>query len=858
MMEASGEIGLAGGGGGGGGMGGMGFGGPGGLGKGLVGSLSALPTPGGAMGGGGGPASGGAGRGNMVRRASLGSQPTQDRWVCPNDRHLALRAKLKMGWSTSQPVPVTRQDSLSEAETKIILEVIQRAEKLDLVEQERIGRLVDRVEAMKHRAQGNGANNCILCGEGLPLLRTAATLCTDCRKRVCSKCGVESPSLTGEKVWLCKICAETREMWKRSGAWFFRGIPKHILPPAPNTSAGGGRRSRAPPRRANTIGVKGGSEVETDTSSEEETHRRQRLQKASSECAPHDVDGFPLPLSPNPRSRSVSPSPFRFDSTDSGGGGGGGGLTRESSDDRGSDKSPMSPGVSKRDLSRASSRESGGGGDVGGLLLTPYYSPSPHNLSPRSELRRDQAIDRSPSPLLRVAWRDSGRGSNSSVSDSPNLSRESREENDAEASAPGTPGGASVSAAGHDGAPTTALPSPAPRSPHPSPSPINRSSSSSSSGNLGQHSLSSPTVNGFRSRRESEASRSSEDKRHPRLGRNPGGSRDSRSSRDSRDSLVSRDSSMRDEVTSSSVDEVFTDERHVNSNNIQDQKEKEAMTGLGLVEFSLLYDSHNQALHCTVHSARNLRPADSGSQADPYVKLHLLPGASKSNKLRTRTIPKTVNPDFNETLTYYGISDQDMARKTLRLTILDEDRFSCDFLGEARIALKKVRPHETKRLRVNLEKRAILAEDEVKGETERGKVLLSLKYATQRNALIVGIVRCAHLPSMDSNGFSDPYVKVQLKPDPTHKKYRTAVKWKNLNPEFNEEFVFEVRRNELPKKLLDIRVYDKDVGRSDDFIGGLQLSQDSTGTELRHWYDALQYPDRRHDRWHQLQPLNGK
>ncbi|KAK7074457.1 Double C2-like, partial [Halocaridina rubra] len=111
-----------------------------------------------------------------------------------------------------------------------------------------------------------------------------------------------------------------------------------------------------------------------------------------------------------------------------------------------------------------------------------------------------------------------------------------------------------------------------------------------------------------------------------------------------------------------------------------------------------------------------------------------------------------------------------------------------------------------------------LAEDEVKGETERGKVLLSLKYATQRNALIVGIVRCAHLPSMDSNGFSDPYVKVQLKPDPNHKKYRTAIKWKNLNPEFNEEFIFEVRRNELPKRLLDIRVYDKDVGRSDDFI----------------------------------------
>lgn len=52
---------------------------------------------------------------------------------------------------------------------------------------------------------------------------------------------------------------------------------------------------------------------------------------------------------------------------------------------------------------------------------------------------------------------------------------------------------------------------------------------------------------------------------------------------------------------------------------------------------------------------------------------------------------------------------------------------------------------------------------------------------------------------------------------------KTAVKWKNLNPEFHEEFVFEVQRNELPKRKLDIRVYDKDVGRTDDFIGKLLI-----------------------------------
>lgn len=26
------------------------------------------------------------------------------------------------------------------------------------------------------------------------------------------------------------ICAETREIWKKSGAWFFKSLPKYILP----------------------------------------------------------------------------------------------------------------------------------------------------------------------------------------------------------------------------------------------------------------------------------------------------------------------------------------------------------------------------------------------------------------------------------------------------------------------------------------------------------------------------------------------------------------------------------------------------------------------------------------------------
>lgn len=88
-------------------------------------------------------------------------------------------------------------------------------------------------------------------------------------------------------------------------------------------------------------------------------------------------------------------------------------------------------------------------------------------------------------------------------------------------------------------------------------------------------------------------------------------------------------------------------------------------TTLGTLDFSLLYDHENNALHCTINKAKGLKPMDHNGLADPYVKLHLLPGASKANKLRTKTLRNTLNPTWNETLTYYGITDEDMIRKTL-------------------------------------------------------------------------------------------------------------------------------------------------------------------------------------------------
>ncbi|XP_063152563.1 rab effector Noc2 isoform X2 [Candoia aspera] len=126
-----------------------------------------------------------------------------DQWVCPNDRHLALRAKLHTGWSvhTFRTDRQRKMQALDSKEMDVILAVIRRAEKLDVIEQQRIGRLVERLENMRKNVLGNGLSQCLLCGEALGFLGSTAVFCQDCKK-----------------------------VWKRSGAWFYKGLPKCILP----------------------------------------------------------------------------------------------------------------------------------------------------------------------------------------------------------------------------------------------------------------------------------------------------------------------------------------------------------------------------------------------------------------------------------------------------------------------------------------------------------------------------------------------------------------------------------------------------------------------------------------------------
>ncbi|PFX31714.1 Double C2-like domain-containing protein beta [Stylophora pistillata] len=274
--------------------------------------------------------------------------------------------------------------------------------------------------------------------------------------------------------------------------------------------------------------------------------------------------------------------------------------------------------------------------------------------------------------------------------------------------------------------------------------------------------------------------------------------------------------------------------------------------GLGTLEFDIHYNKQHSQLQVTVVCAKSLKAMDSSGTSDPYVKIHLLPGASKSNKLRTRTKYKTLNPKFDEILVYHGITDDDISKKSLRLQVLDEDKLGRNnFIGETCVALKIFHSKPSQSL-----KRSLVSRGSESPEPDLGRLQLSLKFKSQKNQLIVGVIRCAGLASMDANGYSDPYVKCYLKPDINKKsKRRTSVKRKTLNPEYNEEFAYDITHSDLAKKSLELTVWDHDVGKSNDFIGGVVLDINSTGSALMHWYAMLKNPNQAHTYWHTLEKL---
>lgn len=116
---------------------------------------------------------------------------------------------------------------------------------------------------------------------------------------------------------------------------------------------------------------------------------------------------------------------------------------------------------------------------------------------------------------------------------------------------------------------------------------------------------------------------------------------------------------------------------------------------MGIIELSLNYDQLTNTLHCTVYRAKNLIPMDIGGLSDPFCKLNILPTAKVSTRLRTKTVHKTRNPEFNENLTFYDITETDLMKKSLHILMVDDDKYGHDYMGETRISLAKLKVQNT-------------------------------------------------------------------------------------------------------------------------------------------------------------------
>lgn len=103
------------------------------------------------------------------------------------------------------------------------------------------------------------------------------------------------------------------------------------------------------------------------------------------------------------------------------------------------------------------------------------------------------------------------------------------------------------------------------------------------------------------------------------------------------------------------------------------------------------------------------------------------------------------------------------------------------------------------------------------------------KPKTQNWDSVVNIVliEARNLPGKDSNGLADPYVRFKL----GNEKYRSKTVYKNLNPEYNEQFDLHTFPNQ--SKVLEILVYDSNSFQ-DEFIGKNAINLNCLNKEETH------------------------
>jgi len=294
---------------------------------------------------------------------------------------------------------------------------------------------------------------------------------------------------------------------------------------------------------------------------------------------------------------------------------------------------------------------------------------------------------------------------------------------------------------------------------------------------------------------------------------------------------------------------VDNEEANIEDVDLDEKKEE----GHGRLKYRLEYDFTTQELKVTVLEACDLPPTDwSTGLTDPFVKVYLLP--DKKPKFETKVHRKNLNPKFDQTFVFKNIPYVDTFDKTLVFAVYDYDRFSSsDQTGEYQLPLNSVD------LAGPVEEWKDLAAVDDGSNQYLGDLCLSLRYVPTSGKLTVAVLEARKLKKMDITGASDPYVKIKLfdnKGKRIGKKKKTSVKSCNLNPYWNESFVFLIDEMDMKRVYIDVTVCDYDLIGSGDPIGKIMLGWNQSKLYkpgFKHWKEVLENPRRPIIKWHVLQ-----
>ncbi|XP_049908552.1 multiple C2 and transmembrane domain-containing protein 1 isoform X1 [Epinephelus moara] len=230
---------------------------------------------------------------------------------------------------------------------------------------------------------------------------------------------------------------------------------------------------------------------------------------------------------------------------------------------------------------------------------------------------------------------------------------------------------------------------------------------------------------------------------------------------------------------------------------------------------------------------RDLIPMDPNGLSDPYVKFRLGP-----QKYRSKTVPKTLSPQWRE---QFDLHLYEETGGVLEITVWDRDTGRRDdFIGRCQLDLSNLSKEQTHRLELQLEESrgslvllvtltasahvsiADLSVTPLDDPQERREILK--RYGVLKsfsNLKDVGIVqvkvmRAEGLMAADVTGKSDPFCVLELNND----RLQTHTVYKNLNPEWNKAFTFNVKDIH---SVLEVTVFDEDRDRSADFLGKVAI-----------------------------------